>query len=390
MGRDDRERRAALVAAVRDHPPAEPVPALSAYVRRAGAGEIGRLAVRHGVTGCLWTALRAGGLADAPGADQVRARHAGTVAAHLRTLADLDLVDAALEAAGVPYLVVKGPVLAEAVYRRPDLREYVDLDLLVAPADFGRAIGALERAGCSLFERNWRLVREHMLGELRLFTPAGTVLDLHWHLVNEVEARSTVAADLAGARDRARTVLLGDRPVRTLDPVDTVVHVGLHASLSGANRLVWLKDVEQSLLHRDAPAWPELVERAERWRACPALAVVLSRVRDVLGLPVPLPVLRSLAPERRWRAVMRVADALAPAGQQRLEGSVARLVARASRSDPRASRRTLLDHAVARVRHPMPSRRGLFDPDDPESAVYADGGAAERDAYLAEVARQPG
>ena len=305
-------------------------------------------------------------------------------------MTDLDLIGAALGAAGVPDLVVKGPVLAEAVYRRPDLREYVDLDLLVAPADFAAAIAALEGAGCTLFERNWRLVRERMLGELRLFTPAGTVLDLHWHLINEIEVRGTVAVDLAGARRRARTVLVADRPVRTLDATDTVVYVGLHASLSGANRLVWLKDVEQALLHPDAPGWPELIERAERWRVAPALAVVLTRVRDVLGVPVPAPVLRSLAPERRWRAVMRLADAVAPAGQQRLDGSVARLVARASRSDPRASRRTLLDHAITRVLHPVPSGRGLFDPDDPASAAYAAGGDAERAAYLAEVARQPG
>jgi Uncharacterised nucleotidyltransferase len=389
MPRPDRERRDALVACVRDHPPEEAVPALSAYGSAHGLARIGELARRHGVTGCLWTAVRAGGLAAAPGASAVRERHATSVATHLRTLADLDLVDGALRAAGVAYLVIKGPVLAEAVYRRPDLREYVDLDLLVTPADFGRAIAALEAAGCSVYERNWRLVRERMLAELRLFTPAGTIVDLHWHVVNDARIRAGVPADLAGARSRARTVPVGGRPIATLDPADTVVHLGLHASLSGANRLVWLKDLEQALLTPDAPGWDELTDRALRWRAGPALAVVLTRVRDVLGVPVPLDLLRRLVPERRWRAVTRAADLVAPAGQERLDGSVARMVARSSRADAAASRRELGRRVLARARHPVAPSEESFDPADPGSAAFADGGDAERSAYLAEVARLP-
>lgn len=390
MPRADRERRAALVACVRDHPPAEPVPALAAYVRGNGLTSIAELAGRHGVTGCLWTAVRAAGLTGAPGAAALRERHATAVSSHLRTLVDLDLVDGALRAAGVPYLVVKGPVLAEVVYRRPDLRDYVDLDLLVPPADFGAAIEALERAGCVVFERNWRLVHERMLAELRLFTPAGTIVDLHWHLVNDARARAGVAADLAGARSRARTVSVGGRPVATLDPADTVVHLGLHASLSGANRLVWLKDLEQALLTPDAPGWAELAERAQRWHTGPALALVLARVRNVLGLPVPAGFLRELVPERRWRALTRAADLVAPAGQERLEGSLARLVARSSRADPVASRHELARRLLDRATHPTGSARDrLFDPRDPGSALYPDGGSSARSAYLADVARLP-
>ena len=385
------DRRAALVACVRDHPPAEPVPALDRHLAAGGAIEpLAALAVEHGVTGCLWTAVRAGGHTALPGAAELRARHAASVAAHLRTLSDVGYVDDVLTAAGLPYLAVKGPVLAEAVYRRPDLRDYVDLDLLVAPADFAAALVALEAAGCRLYERNWRLIHERMVAELRLFTPAGTVLDLHWHLVSEVRPRETVPLDMAGARARARSVDLGGRKVATLDPADTVVHLSLHAALSGANRLVWLKDVEQALLAADARGWAELADRARRWHAGPAVSVVLARVGGVLGLPVPAGLVRELAPERRWRAVARAVDRIAPIGRARVEGSIARMVARSSREDPAASRRELRARLLSRVRHPAGTHRDPFDAADPVSAAYADGGEAERSAYLSEVARLPG
>jgi Uncharacterised nucleotidyltransferase len=385
-----RTRRGALVAAVRDHPPDEPVPALAGYVGRHGADRIGALAARHGVTGCLWTAMRASGLGGVPGAETVRMRHATAVANHLRTLTDLDLVDSRLRAAGIRHLVLKGPVLAEAVYRRPDLREYVDLDLLVAPADFAAAIAALEAGGCTLYERNWRLMHRRLIGEVRLFTPAGTVVDLHWHLVSEVEPRTALEVDMAGIWARARQVDVRGRPVLTLDPVDTLLHVGVHACLSGGNRLVWLKDVEQAARRLAGADWEAVLDRARRWRAGPALAVILTRARSVLGAPVPADLPRRLAPDWRWRAITRVADALAPAGQPRVDASVSRLVARSSRGDPSASRRELLRRSATRVRHPVARPQRLFDPDNPDSAAYASGGLAGRVAYLDEVTRQPG
>jgi len=390
----DRSLRRALVACTRDHPVEQPVPELVAHVTRHGVNGVGAAALRHGVVGCLWTALRGSGLAGLPGAAGIRVAYQAAVATHLRTLVDLELVDAALGAAGLPYLVVKGPVLAETVYSRPDLRGYVDLDVLVAPAAFAAAVAALEAAGCQVYERNWRLAKQFMLGELRLFTPAGTVVDLHWHLVAERRVREALSVDLAGIRDRARQVTLGGRRVATLDPADTVVHLALHASLTGGHRLVWLKDLEQALSRPDAPEWTELGARAATWGAGPAVALMLGRTRSVLGTQVPETVLTGLAPERLWRSVTRVVDAVSPLGNGTARASVGRIVARAARSDGRSSRRELGRRGLAWVRHGGPVGRvdlnRLFDPDHPASAVHDDGGDAGRAAYLDAVRGQPG
>jgi len=240
--------RSVLIECVREHPIDDPVAGLVRYVRRRGIEPLHGSALRHGVIGCLWTALRASGLADRDDAAPTREAYTTAVGRHLRTLSDLELVLDVLGGYGIVPLVLKGPVLAGAVYRRPDLRGYVDLDLLVTPPEFPVALLALERAGCNVFERNWPLVRDRGLGALRLTMPAGTVLDLHWHLFYERAVRRAVPVDLGGVRKRARSVELAGRRVRTLDGLDTLVHLAVPAALDGGDRLVWCTDIEQALL----------------------------------------------------------------------------------------------------------------------------------------------
>lgn len=386
----------ALVACVRDHPTDEPVAELAAHVARYGVSGVAEAAHHHGVTGCLWLALRACGLSERDDAAEVREHYVGSVGSYLRTLSDLELVDDVLGAAGAAYLVLKGPALAGAVYRRPDLRSFVDLDLLVAPRDFPLALSSLEEAGCRLYEENWTLARERMLGELRLFTPSGTIVDLHWSLFAERPVRAAFPVSVDALMRRRRAVRLADRPFGTLEEIDTLVHLALHASLSGGHRLVWLKDLEQALLRASEDGWLDwetVTQRAWQWNAGPPVALMLARTRAVLGVSVPDDVLRRLAPGPGWRTITRLADRLVPVSRVGGRGSLSRLVARSARSDSRSSLRELTRRSGAWLRHGggwHPSVRDLFDPTNPESASYPSGGAAERAAYLSEVSRQPG
>jgi hypothetical protein len=231
-----------------------------------------------------------------------------------------------------------------------------------------------------VYERNWPLVRDRRLGALRLTTPAGGVLDLHWHIFYERTVRAAMPVDVVALRERSRTVLLGGRQVRTLDPLDTLTHVAVHAALDGGDRLVWLKDIEQALLYRAVPDWDALAARADEWHGAPAVALMLHRARRVLGAAVPAAVLTRLVSDPVWRGLVRGAD-LVPALSAG-HASLGRGVARATRADGRASRRELAHRAAAFLRG---RDRERFDPDDPESAAYPAGGAAERSAYLEDV-----
>ena len=212
---------------------------------------------------------------------------------HLRALEDLAWLGRVLDERGVSWVLVKGPVLSEVVYERSDLRVYQDLDIVIAPDAYTDAIDALESAGCELLDRNWDVIRREGRAQLHVSLRLGTVADVHRHLLNRAIVRHSFAVPMGDLFARARTVTVGAVTVKTLDPVDTLLHLCIHASLAGAHQLLWLKDVDESV-RREAPSWEDVLVRARSWRAAPIVAVVLGRARDVLRTPVPSDVLRSL------------------------------------------------------------------------------------------------
>ncbi len=206
-----------LVAAVAEHDWASPPSQLERLMVGLDPAEIVKASVCHGVAGCVH--LSTSGLAGTD--DQFRTALArayqAAVASHLRTVAELGAIAPVLDAAGVPWAVVKGPVLSEAVYARPDLRDYVDLDLVVRPSGLGAALDALEDAGCVLLERNWRHLRSARPGEVALALPNGTRVDLHWHLLYHPSLRRQFSVPMDVILDRCRSVDIRGLAVRTLD-----------------------------------------------------------------------------------------------------------------------------------------------------------------------------
>jgi hypothetical protein len=98
---------------------------------------------------------------------------------------------------------------------------------------------------------------------------------------------------------RRRLVTVGTTTVATLDPVDGILYLCLHGSLSGGHQLVWLKDIDQ-MIDRQPPDWDELVRRARAARLGLVAAMQLARSRAVLGADVPPPVVDALAERAGW------------------------------------------------------------------------------------------
>src|SRR5690606_16954022 len=73
----------------------------------------------------------------------VKALQGGTALVHLRTMADLSHLRKAFDTASIPWLVIKGPVLA-ASHGGPTHRSYADLDVVVAGGALGDALRVLE------------------------------------------------------------------------------------------------------------------------------------------------------------------------------------------------------------------------------------------------------
>lgn len=335
----------------------------------------------HGVEG--WVRQRA---ADAAvvvdGIDN--AVHAA-LGRHQRALADLAVVQQALDGSRVPFLVVKGPAVTPW-YAEPGLRSYVDLDVVVAPRDLATTLAALEARGFDLLDANWPLLRRLDVHELNFRTPSGGALDLHWSL-----GPSPMSIDRSPAfdvlLDRSVELTVGGAGVRGLGATDAIVHLAVHAAASGGHRLSWLTDLRAALV-ATRPEPGELGSVARQWGAVPALDLMLRRLRWTLGDEGGRR--HEQDPWRPWSIVATASNALSPPERSGVGPSVARLVARACRETTASSFGSLGTKAASRVLRggQVLTRAQLLDPTSPDSARHAVGGPDGRADFVRFVLNQ--
>ncbi|WP_369140381.1 nucleotidyltransferase family protein [Modestobacter versicolor] len=337
-----------------------------------------------------WPVLAALGdlVAGLPGELATEAVQRQRRAVQRRLVQDADLADSAvrLDTAGIPWACVKGPVLA-ARYQRVGLhRSASDLDLLVPPARLADALRALTTAGGGLLSRNFTLMRAELPGEVAVQAGRGTVVDLHWSLVNRSRRRRWTSVSTGELLDRARTDDVGGRPLRVLHPADALVHLCLHAGLAGGSRLGWLLDV--ALTVEQTPVdWAEVVRVARQWRVGRVVGLVLARSRRLLGAPVPRGVIGSLAGPS-WRAAETVVGRRVPAARSDSDGWAARLVVG---SAEHASVVVLGGTRLRRRLGARPPVRVAGSPlQDPGSTLYPSGDVGDLAAYLDAVAQEVG
>lgn len=377
-----------LRVAVRTPGRAPPAP-LARALAGPDAAALATLADYHRVAGFLHRTVAAVESSHPELVTRLRAAHAEAVRRHLRAVADLGCVGEALRGAGIPWLVFKGPVLAETVYPDIDLRTYRDLDVLVPGDRLAQAVAALEGAGAGLTDRNWELFLARRTGALHLLLPYGTVCDLHWDVLHDRWQRAAFAVPGGDLLQRARTVGIGGMQVPTLDPEDTLHHLMVHACLSGAERLVWLKDVELAI-RRLRPDWDVVVARCREARTGLPAAVVLSRARRILGAPVPGEVLATLDPSPTWTRLVACSDRLIPPERVSRRGSLPRLVARATGPDLPSSALGLVSRAgswLSGAVRPGGPRARQGEASHPGSGRHPSGGEAGRAAFMEAVAR---
>lgn len=323
-------------------------------------------ALEHGVGGLLLETYRR---AELPVPAGLARELAAGAARHLRTLEDLSRVGSRLGAAGIPWLVAKGPVLAALWFGEPYLRAYDDLDVYVSPDRFADAVRALCDTGGTVLDSE-EFLRRHVPGEVRISLGSGGTIDLHWQpFFYQVHARRFpygVARMLAKARqwqsEDGTTVLVPSVP-------DGLVHLCLHAAVSGGGRLSWLVDVDRYLA-----AWPldrrELTPSVHAWRAGMALAVVLARVDSVLGSREARRLLGAVPVASRFAASR--AEGLW--GSRAVDGSARTALARAAGSGPGDTAAWAGRAALARL-IPLTARREVpVAVDDYYSAVLEIGG----------------
>ena len=353
-----------------------PPEGLEAMLAGASPRLVGKAAADHGVADLVFLSTRALPALDPELRSLLGTVHQLNLTHHMKVIGELTALAGTLDAAGIPFLVVKGPVLSEVVYPRNDMRSYGDLDLVIGRRFFGDAVTALLESGCDMLDRNWRVIRREMRGQVHMTARFGTSADVHWHLINRASVRDSFAIDMDELFARARRVSLDGPSVLTLDPEDTLIQLALHAVLSGAVKLAWLKDIERACVAPEL-RWDEVVSRAHRFGMAEVVAISLRRAQELLGADIPSDAVSELGGSRVWRGIVRGSERLSPAARPPNQPSLSRAVTRATRKGLGTSLRAL----VARFADDLADHGGrLFGRG---RAILASGGdESDRMAYF--------
>lgn len=392
-GRDQAARlpAQALVACLREPDPRRPPAMLAAWTPAPDPAAFLALARANRVGPGLHVQLR-----PVPGLPAVvraglRADYHEQVFRSMQIASDLAVLAETL--AGVSWAVVKGPATAYTAFPRPDMRSYGDLDVLVDRRQLPDVVGRLERAGATVPVQNWSLVRAEQRAEFLVLLPHGTLLDLHWHLLNRGAIRRRFRLDVGPLLERVRQVDLDATPAPVLDPTDALLHLAVHAAMAGGDRLSWLWDLHLSR-RNTAVDDDALVLRARRAGLHLVTAVMLEKTRALLDTPVAPELLDALAGRVGWRGALHVVDRLRPPTASTGHSLTGRTLLRATRSNAGSSLRSLGGSLYREVARPV-----LRDPEHPwrrrgrpaavgrePDPLYLDvGGPAERARYLHEV-----
>ncbi|MGU3432755.1 nucleotidyltransferase family protein [Actinomycetes bacterium M1A6_2h] len=294
---------------------------------------------------------------------------------HLMRLADLRKVKAALDSAGVRWLVFKGPAVAELTYPAPGTRTYNDLDILIHPADFEQGLNALLDGPARLADQNWKLIATREQGEISLVV-GHSVIDLHWHFFSSLETRAQFDLDIRIPIDNAVPVRMGGMEVRTLDPIDTAIFLATHAVLSGGHKLKWLYDFHCAVSKIGTES-EVFAERTRRYNAGLIVSVMSSRTEQFLGVQGISPALTGGS--RLWRSMCGVVSTFAPPEADFLDNYTGRAVFSATRNSARDSIRELWTNSVQAARSGHDRRSTIVD----RTVLHNPGGTlVDRDRWL--------
>lgn len=312
-----------------------------ALARPAGVALVGA-AERHGVVGHLWIAARTAPYVHPHVTAVLEEAYAHTKHLRSRGLADLARLGRVLDRAGILWAVVKGPILAETVYPHPELRSYRDVDVLVPPAAFSAAQRALEAAGARPLDREAALLRAERTGSAHLTLPGGSLCDLHWHLLGDREWRRSFRLPTDTLLRRSRRIVCGGVELAALDPVDGFLHLALDTCLSGADRLIRMKDLDEMVRAWGPSGWSQVVGRSLASGSSLAVAGMLELTREMFGTPLPPGLREELDPAGVWTRIVALSRRLSPPALTPGGGSALVMVTGSTRATLAASLQQLI------------------------------------------------
>ncbi len=250
-------------------------------------GVIG-LAAYHRVLPMMWVHLKEHEPEGVPPevVDYLRRRAVEGGVQVLFLSAEMAKIARALKEVEIPFLVLKGPSLAEA-YGGMAYRPFVDNDLLVRAGDFSRLERVLLDIGFDRLKKSERQLKGYLFvhGEYTFGRRVGTqvsTVDAH---TSVVPRGYSYAGDYDVLIQRSREITVGGEAVRALGWHDLFLTLCVNALKDQWNRLRLASDLAQ--LGPFVDDWNELETLAEQTKSLRAFRVGVLVAADEIGAPFP-------------------------------------------------------------------------------------------------------
>ena len=225
-----------------------------AELRRAAAmvgnwEHVVEMATRHRVAAYVQEGVTRAGVQLAPEIERAL-RHVTLLflAEVMKIDAELRRVVQGFDRAGIPTIVLKGPVLARTIYPSSAFRPYGDIDLNIQDRDEMHAVALLLDHGYAEKQCPAEDARRAHAGHLHggaafhrqfLSADGGVLIETHTDPL-QLGLRSTCEA----ARWQRASRVPGLPGTSMLGPEDQVVQLSAHVHKHGFDRLIWLKDLD--------------------------------------------------------------------------------------------------------------------------------------------------
>lgn len=187
----------------------------------------------------------------------------------LRQTAELLRLHQRFTAAGLGFLTLKGPVLAQRIFGRLEMRQFKDLDIAVQREEFEQSDAVLNDAGYQRLTANFSLTPRQKRAFLNNTHHANyyhpqrnSFVELHWRLFRNDHLLEPACA--ARIMRRTEFLSIGGSALSCLADGDLLLYLCLHGALHQWMRLKWLCDI--AALLRSAPAidWSAWSKRVEQ------------------------------------------------------------------------------------------------------------------------------
>jgi len=211
-------------------------------------------------------------------------------------LADLVRV---LDAAGIPFLVFKGPVLATHIYADRGLRFFWDLDLLVREEDIERVCELGKTRGYQRYgeldDVEARVFARYHFARTLFHNERDVEIDVHWRLMPAGFGPRLSWSELW---DRAVRARLGEVDVWTFSPEDALLALAAHGAKEEWRRLQMVCDVAGYIGATPALDWAACLDRAAKCGGRRMLLLATHLASTYLGAALPATVHDAIVADR--------------------------------------------------------------------------------------------